>query len=119
MYPSRRIEGQFILVLLAPLAVIAAMTQFAPLDPSLRFVSNTYAVRNVCNAALSILFAIFLAIWGFIVNDKHVWRTDGGMAIFGASAIVLWQTFLGWWWWVRAGMGMGEVNEWVQHAEKR
>jgi hypothetical protein len=149
MYPSRRIEGQFIFVLLGPLAVIAAMTQFAPLDPSLRFVSNAYAVCNVCNAMLSILFAIFLAIWGFIVNGKHAWRTDGGTAIFGAgaillslastaitiayipardqfewvpgltSAIVLWQTFLGWWWWVRAGMGMGEVDEWLQRAEKR
>ena len=148
MYPSR-IEGQFIFVLLGPLAVIAAMTQFAPLDPSLRFVSNAYAVRNVCNATLSILFAIFLAIWGFIVNRKHAWRTDGGTAIFGAGAIllslastaitiayipardqfewipgltgaiVLWQTFLGWWWWVGAGMGMGEVDEWLQRAEKR
>ena len=148
MYPSR-IEGQFIFFLLGPLAVVAALTQFAPLHPNLRFVSTANAVRNVCNATLTILFAIFLAIWGFVVNRKHAWRTDGGTAIFGAGAIllsvastaltiayipsrdqfewvpgltgaiVLWQTFLGWWWWVGAGMGMGEVDEWLQRAEKR
>jgi len=148
MYPSR-IEGQFIFVLLGPLAVVAALTQFAPLHSNLRFVSNANAVRNVCNATLTILFAIFLAIWGFIVNRKYAWRTDGGTAIFGAGAIllslastaitiayipardqfewvpgltgaiVLWQTFLGWWWWVGAGMGMGEVDEWLRRAEKR
>jgi len=148
MYPSR-IEGQFIFFLLGPLAVVAALTQFAPLHPSVRFVSTANAVRNVCNATLTILFAIFLAIWGFVVNRKYAWRTDGGTAIFGAGAIVLsiastaltiayipsrdqfewvpgltgaivlWQTFLGWWWWVGAGMGMGEVDEWLRRAEKR
>ena len=148
MYPSR-IEGQFIFFLLGPLAVVAALAQFAPLHPNLRFVDTANAVRNVCNATLTILFAIFLAIWGFIVNRKDAWRTDGGTAIFGAGAIllaiastaitiayipsrdqfewvpgltgaiVLWQTFLGWWWWVGSGMGMGEVDEWLKRAEKR
>jgi len=148
MYPSR-LEGQLIFILLGPLAVVAALTQFAALHPHLGFVSTMSAIRNVCNATLTILFAISLALWGFVVNRKQAWRTDGGTAIFGAGAIllslastaitiayipsrdqfewvpgftgaiVLWQTFLGWWWWVGAGMGMGEVEEWLRRAEKR
>lgn len=148
MYPSR-LEGQVIFILLGPLAVIAALTQFVPLHPNPKIVSTASDVRNVCNATLTILFALSLAIWGFGVNRKQAWRTDGGTAIFGAgaiilslvsttftiiyipsrdqfewmpgftAAIVLWQTFLGWWWWVGAGMGMGEVEEWLRRAEKR
>jgi len=83
------------------------------------------------------------------VNRKQAWRTDGGTAAFGigailfalastaitiayipsqdqfewvpglTGAIVLWQSFLGWWWWVGAGMGITEVDEWLQRAEKR
>jgi hypothetical protein len=34
------------------------------------------------------------------------------------GAIVLWQSFLGWWW-VGSGMGIGEVDEWLSRAEKR
>jgi hypothetical protein len=148
MYPSR-LEAQLIFILLGPLAVVAALTQFAPLHPHLTFVSTMSSVRNVCNATLTILFSISLAIWGFIVNRKQAWRTDGGTAAFGigaiilalastaitiayipsqdqfewvpglTGAIVLWQSFLGWWWWVGAGMGVNEVDEWLKRAEKR
>ena len=148
MYPSR-LEAQLIFILLGPLAVVAALTQFAPLHPHLTFVSTMSSVRNVCNATLTILFSISLAIWGFIVNRKQAWRTDGGTAAFGVGAIllalastaitisyipsqdqfewvpgltgaiVLWQSFLGWWWWVGAGMGVNEVDEWLKRAEKR
>ena len=92
-------------------------------------------VRNVCNATLSLLFTIALFIWGLLVNRKQAWRTDGGTAVFGCAAlslavvstalnflyihkaeefvwlpglmwaVVLWQSFLGWWWWVGAGSG--------------
>src|SRR6266403_204651 len=148
LYPSR-LEAQLIFVLLGPLAVVAALTQFAPLYPHLEFVSTMSSVRNVCNATLTILFSISLAIWGFVVNRKQAWRTDGGTAAFGVGAIilalastaitiayipsrdqfdwipgltgviVLWQSFLGWWWWVGAGMGISEVDEWLKRAEKR
>ncbi|KAI0301091.1 hypothetical protein B0F90DRAFT_1628704 [Multifurca ochricompacta] len=148
MYPSR-LEAQLIFILLGPLAILAAVTQLAPLHPKSSFVSTASAVRNVCNATLSILFTLSLAIWGFIVNRKQAWRTDGGTAAFGVGAIllalvstaltivyipsrdqfewvtgltgavVLWQSFLGWWWWVGAGMGIGEVDEWLRRAEKR
>ena len=148
MYPSR-LEAQLIFILLGPLAVLAALTQFAPLNPHLDFISDMSSVRNVCNATLTILFSISLAIWGFVVNRKQAWRTDGGTAAFGVGAIilalastaitisyipsreqfewvpgltgaiVLWQSFLGWWWWVGAGMGISEVDEWLKRAEKR
>ena len=148
MYPSR-LEARLIFILLGPLAIIAAVTQFAPLYPHLQFVLAAGAIRNVCNATLSILFTLSLVFWGFAVNRKQAWRTDGGTAAFGVGAIlfaitstaltiayipsrdqfewipgligaiVLWQSFLGWWWWVGSGMGIGEVDEWLSRAEKR
>ena len=148
MYPSR-LEAQLILILLGPLAAVAALTQFSPFHPDLSFVSTMSNVRNVCNATLTILFSISLAFWGFVVNRKQAWRTDGGTAAFGVGAIllalastaitiayipsqdqfewvpgltgaiVLWQSFLGWWWWVGGGMGISEVDEWLKRAEKR
>ncbi len=153
MYPSR-LEAQLIFVLLGPLAILAAGMQLAPLHSSQQFNNVASAVRNVCNrnvcnATLSILFTLSLAIWGFVVNRKQAWRTDGGTAAFGAGAIllalvytaltisyipsrdqfewvpgltgavILWQSFFGWWWWVGAGMGIGEVGEWLRRSEKR
>lgn len=148
MYPSR-LEAQLIFILLGPLAIIAAGMQLAPLHPSDQFNNLANAVRNVCNATLSILFTISLLIWGFVVNRKQAWRTDGGTAAFGAGAIllalaytaltisyipsrdqfewvsgltgavILWQSFFAWWWWVGAGMGISEVDEWLRRSEKR
>jgi len=148
MYPSR-LEAQLIFILLGPLAIIAAGMQLAPLHPSDRFNNMANAVRNVCNATLSLLFTISLLIWGFVVNRKQAWRTDGGTAAFGAGAIllalaytaltisyipsrdqfewvsgltgavILWQSFFAWWWWVGAGMGISEVDEWLRRSEKR
>lgn len=80
-----------------------------------------------------------LFIWGFLINRKRAWRTDGGTGAFGAGAmalaitstavnfvevrednlswlqnllwaLVLWQSWLGFWWWVGSGMGIGEVQ---------
>ncbi|KAF8511523.1 hypothetical protein JB92DRAFT_2934067 [Gautieria morchelliformis] len=94
------------------------------------------AARNICNLTLSLLFTLSLLIWGFLVNRKSAWRTDGGTAAFGAGAlflalvstglnfltvfvtprfewlppllwaVVLWQSFLGWWWWVGSASGI-------------
>jgi len=118
-------------------------------DASASVVNYADAVRNVCNATLSFLFSASLFIWGFLVNRKQAWRLDGGTAVFGAGAlvlaimstalnilyipsqdqyawlpglmwaVVLWQSFLGWWWWVGAGMGVGEVEELLRREEKR
>ena len=112
-------------------------------------VNYSDAVRNVCNATLSFLFSASLFVWGFLVNREQAWRTDGGTAAFGAGAlalaimstvlnvlyipsqdqyvwlpglmwaVVLWQSFMGWWWWVGAGLGVGEVEELLKRGEKR
>lgn len=115
--------------------------QLLPINGSSNVNIFASAVRNVCNATLSLLFTIALFIWGLLVNRKQAWRTDGGTAAFGCAAlalalvgtalnflyvpredqyvwlpglmwaIILWQSFLGWWWWVGAGSGSGMHNE--------
>ena len=114
-----------------------------------KVVSYSDAVRNVCNATLSLLFTASLFIWGFFINRKRAWRTDGGTAAFGVGAltlailstvlnflyiptqdqydwlpgfmwaVVLWQSFLGWWWWAGAGMGVGEIDELLRRRKKK
>lgn len=114
-----------------------------------KLTSIASAVQNVCNATLSLLFTASLFIWGCFVNRKQAWRTDGGTAAFGVGAlllaiastaitfvyipskdqynwmpglmwaVILWQSFLGWWWWVGSGMGVGEVDELLRREEKR
>ena len=116
--------------------------QLLPISDSLKVNAIASAVRNVCNATLSLLFTAALFVWGFLVNRRQAWRTDGGTAVFGAAAlslavvgtalnflyvhkeedfvwlptlvwaVLLWQSFLGWWWWVGAGSGLpGEEDE--------
>ncbi|EIW80300.1 hypothetical protein CONPUDRAFT_137573, partial [Coniophora puteana RWD-64-598 SS2] len=105
-------------------------------------------VRNVCNATLSLLFTTALVLWGFVVNREQAWRTDGGTATFGAGAIILalisttlnffyiprsdqytwlpkliwavtlWQSFLGYWWWVGSGVGVREAEKRIEWEEK-
>lgn len=114
-----------------------------------KLTSIASAVQNICNATLSLLFTASLFIWGFFVNRKSAWRTDGGTAAFGIGAlmlalastaitfiyvpskdhyswmpglmwaVILWQSFLGWWWWVGSGMGAGEAEELLRREEKR
>jgi len=123
--------------------------QLLPLAYGTSVASFAADTRNVCNAALSLLFTASLVIWGFFVNRRQAWRTDGGTAAFGAGAIILaiistflnfiyipkqdqytwmpklmwavtlWQSFLGWWWWAGAGMGVREVEELLLRENKR
>ncbi|KAH8087785.1 hypothetical protein BXZ70DRAFT_899518 [Cristinia sonorae] len=148
LFPSG-LERRLIFALLGPLAIVAAVMQLLPMQDNPRITSIAYAVQNVCNATLSLLFTGALFIWGFFVNTKQAWRTDGGTAAFGAGAltlalastvitfvyiphkdqyawmpglmwaVILWQSFLGWWWWVGAGMGVGEVEDLMRREEKR
>ncbi|KAK0212435.1 hypothetical protein DFS33DRAFT_1281468 [Desarmillaria ectypa] len=134
LYPSR-LEGRLIFSLLIPLAVMAAVMQLTPISGNHQVKDVATAIRNVCNATLSLLFTVALFVWGILVNRKQAWRTDGGTAAFGCAAlslalvstalnflyipreeeyvwlpglmwaVVLWQSFLGWWWWVGAGTG--------------
>ncbi|THH16531.1 hypothetical protein EW146_g4126 [Bondarzewia mesenterica] len=148
LYPSR-LEARLIFILLGPLAIVAAIMQLMAIQYSSSVVHIADAIRNVCNATLSLLFTASLLIWGTVVNRKQAWRTDGGTAAFGVGAltlalistaitfafisakdqydwvmpltwaVMLWQSFLGWWWWVGAGMGVGEVEELLRREEKR
>ncbi|PFH52174.1 hypothetical protein AMATHDRAFT_140740, partial [Amanita thiersii Skay4041] len=160
LYPSR-LEGRLIFALLGPLALVAAVMQLIPIqaysDTDSKVLIIAAAVRNVCNATLSLLFTAALFVWGLLVNRKQAWRTDGGTAAFGTAALVLalvstalnflyvdreeeyvwlpglmwavilWQSFLGWWWWVGAGSGSGfstasdalDIKERLQRKEKR
>lgn len=122
--------------------------QLLPISGSTSANNIASAVRNVCNAALSLLFTLGLFIWGLLVNRKKAWRTDGGTAVFGCAslslavvstalnflyvhkeeefvwlpglmwAVVLWQSFLGWWWWVGAGSSGGYSMEDERIEEK-
>ncbi|KAG1760115.1 hypothetical protein EDD22DRAFT_103164 [Suillus occidentalis] len=148
LFPSN-LEARLIFGLLGPLAIISAVMQLLPIFYGMNSMPLAEDTRNVCNAALSLLFTSALIIWGFFVNREAAWRTDGGTAAFGAGAIVLalmsttlnfiyipsqdqygwmpklmwsvvmWQSFLGWWWWVGSGMGVGEVEELLMKEEKR
>jgi len=126
--------------------------QLLPISDSLKVNAIASAVRNVCNATLSLLFTAALFVWGFLVNRRQAWRTDGGTAVFGAAAlslavvgtalnflyvhkeeefvwlptlvwaVLLWQSFLGWWWWVGAGSGLAyeedEAEESLRQAKR-
>lgn len=153
LYPST-LEKRLILCLLGPLAVVSAVMQLLPIHSDPRVVSWADAVQNVCNATLSLLFTLSLVIWGFFVKRDQAWRTDGGTAAFGAGAmilafastaltfvnipnkqqyewlpaliwaIIMWQSFMGWWWWVGSGMGlhrdgMEGVEKMLRREEKR
>ena len=92
------------------------------------------ALVNICDASLALLYTSGLLIWGGFVNWRRAWRTDGSTAAFGISVLVVavcktvvsfvhiaydraywirllsatftnWQCWLGFWWWVSAGMG--------------
>ncbi|KAH8109009.1 hypothetical protein DFH11DRAFT_1630283 [Phellopilus nigrolimitatus] len=148
LYPSG-LEQRLILCLLGPLAVLSAAMELLPVQQSQTVVDVASTIRNTCNAALSLLFTAALFLWGFLVNRKQAWRTDGGTAAFGGAAltlafissalnflyiptkdqytwlpqliwvVVLWQSFLGWWWWVGGGRGVGEVEELLRREERR
>ena len=128
--------------------------QLLPIHSNAHVVYWADAVQNVCNATLSLLFTLSLIIWGFFVKRNQAWRTDGGTAAFGAGAmflafastaltfiyipskeqydwlpgliwaVIMWQSFLGWWWWVGSGMGVHQggmegVEEMLRREEKR
>ncbi|GBE80759.1 hypothetical protein BKA93DRAFT_825209 [Sparassis latifolia] len=148
LFPST-LERRLIFCLLGPLACLSAVMQMLRIHEGSKLEGLASAVQNVCNATLSLLFTGSLFVWGFLVNRKQAWRTDGGTAAFGAGAltlapmstaisflyvpskdqytwmpplmwsVILWQSFLGWWWWVGAGMGVGEIDERLQREEKR
>jgi hypothetical protein len=148
LYPSR-VEKRLIHCILGPMAVLAAVMQLIPIQSNPEINLAASSVRNVCNATLSLLFTAALVFWGAFVNRRGAWRTDGGTAAFGTAAlalavvstalnflyipsaeeyvwlpplmwaVILWQSFLGWWWWVGAGSGAEAAVTAIKRKEKK
>ncbi|KAI3617074.1 hypothetical protein CBS9595_002983 [Malassezia furfur] len=104
-------------------------------------------IQDICECTLSLLYTAALVIWGTLINRQRAWRRDGATALFGTAAIVMaliktlvsyihmayedaywillvswaltiWQSWLGFWWWVSAGMGIGEVEDRLRRQER-
>ncbi|KAG8699150.1 hypothetical protein FRC08_005482 [Ceratobasidium sp. 394] len=148
LYPSG-IEARLIFLLLGPLAIASSGMVFTSMNTDAEVRDLGDAIRNVCNSALSLLFTAALLAWGFVIHRTPAWRTDGGTAAFGIGAIilavlstvsnfaqiflnrrihwllsltwaiVLWQSFLGWWWWVGSGEGINEVEDMLDRERRR
>lgn len=102
---------------------------------------------NTANSSLTLLYTMALFIWGLTLNRSRAWRAEGGTAIFGILAltlgvlgtavnfveikedrmkwlpgvvtcILLWQSWVGFWWWVGAGMWAGEAEDVQKRREK-
>ncbi|KZS88888.1 hypothetical protein SISNIDRAFT_528646 [Sistotremastrum niveocremeum HHB9708] len=151
LYPST-LEAKLIISLLGPLALFSSFVELLPIYPSpsiyIKDIADT--IRNICNSTLSLLFAIALILWGFVINRKQAWRSDGGTGAFGGAtlmlavtgtslnflsvsnkgpylwlpgllrSVVLWQSFVGWWWWIGAGMAAGlEFEEALELKRRR
>ncbi|KAK4057657.1 hypothetical protein OIO90_001305 [Microbotryomycetes sp. JL221] len=146
LFPST-LEIKLILGLLGPLAVATAGLYFTSLAQHPAVVDLGDAIRTTANSSLTLLYTFALFIWGLTLNRKRAWRTDGGTAAFGILAmilgvmgtavnfveiredrmrwlpgvvtcILLWQSWVGFWWWVGAGMWTGEAEE-VERREAR
>ncbi len=106
------------------------------------------AIRNICNSTLTLLYTTALLIWGLLVNRRRAWRAGGGTAAFGGGSVglalintaisfteikydrlwwlpnvcwtlTIWQSWLGFWWWVSSGMGIGEVEDRQERLERK
>ncbi|GAA93507.1 uncharacterized protein L969DRAFT_52194 [Mixia osmundae IAM 14324] len=147
LFPSR-LEFKLIVLFLGPLALAAAGLAFTMLISSDQYSDLGEAMQAVCNSTLTLLYTIALLIWGLFINRKRAWRTEGGTAGFGAVSvtlaligtavnfvevkedallwlpqvvvcILLWQSWVSFWWWVGAGMYAGEVADREQRKQRR
>jgi len=117
-------------------------------DNDLKTLDLSDALINICDSSLALLYMAGLLIWGGLVNWRRAWRGDGSTAAFGAIAIIvavfktvisfvhigydrvywmrdlssiftIWQSWLGFWWWVSAGMNIGEYADRLHAKERR
>ncbi|GAA5916685.1 hypothetical protein JCM8208_003902 [Rhodotorula glutinis] len=146
LFPSA-LEARLILGLLGPLAFAVAGLYFTALSPSPAVNDLGDAIRNTANSSLTLLYTMALFIWGLTINRSRAWRAEGGTAGFGALALVLgvlgtavnfveikeermrwlpgvvtcillWQSWVGFWWWVGAGMWTGEAEDVERRRDK-
>ncbi|SGY31515.1 BQ5605_C002g01236 [Microbotryum silenes-dioicae] len=130
-----------------PLAVATAGLHFTALSPHPAVNDLGDAIRNTCNSSLTLLYTFALFVWGLTLNRSRAWRAEGGTATFGSVAMILgvlgvavnfieikedrmrwlpavidcvllWQSWVGFWWWVGAGMWTGEAED-VERREAK
>ncbi|CAH7686022.1 hypothetical protein BY996DRAFT_4554588, partial [Phakopsora pachyrhizi] len=147
LFPSA-LEKKLIIAFLGPLCVFSSSLFFTYFlnDPNLQDLGD--AIRNTATSTLSLLYTFGLIFWGFIINRKRAWETEGGTVGFGVLAmglafggtaanfievkedrlkwlpwlvntVLLWQSWAGFWWWVGAGMWSGEVAEIEKREAKK
>ncbi|KZT29604.1 hypothetical protein NEOLEDRAFT_1127313 [Neolentinus lepideus HHB14362 ss-1] len=140
LFPNRLVKS-LVFAMLVPLAVLHAVVQVLPIWSNPTVIALAPYVSSICSATLSLLFTFLLIIWAFFVNRKQAWRTEGGTAAFGVAAmalsilmtvlafvyiphkdqyewypellhaVMMWQSYVGWWWWVGAGVSVGTYPE--------
>ncbi|EPQ52643.1 hypothetical protein GLOTRDRAFT_13941, partial [Gloeophyllum trabeum ATCC 11539] len=128
LFPSKLVKN-LIFILLVPPTILHGVVQVLPVWTNPTIVSMSHYLANICSATLALLFTLMLLYWAFISNRKNAWRTEGGTAAFGVAAmllsiimtimtfvyiptkdqyewypelvhaIMMWQSYLGWWWW--------------------
>lgn len=147
LFPSA-LEVRLIFILLGPLALATAGLVYTTMSvhPAVNDLGD--AIRNTCNSSLTLLYTLALWIWGLTLNRSRAWRTEGGTASFGIVALVLgvlgttinfveikedrmrwlpgvvicimlWQSWVGFWWWVGAGMWAGEAEDVERRRDKQ
>lgn len=146
LFPSA-LEARLIFFLLGPLALATGGLYLTSLSPHAAVNDLGDAIRNTANSSLTLLYTLALFIWGFALNRSRAWRAEGGTSTFGTMALVLgvlgtavnfveikedrmrwlpgvvtcvllWQSWVGFWWWVGAGMWTGEAED-VERREAK
>ncbi|BGP12696.1 hypothetical protein JCM10213v2_000613 [Rhodosporidiobolus nylandii] len=147
LFPST-LEAKLILGLLGPLAIATCGLYFTAMSPHPAVYDLGDAIRNTANSSLTLLYTMALWIWGLTLNRSRAWRLDGGTAAFGILALVLgvlgtavnfveikeermrwlpgvvtcillYQSWVAFWWWVGAGMWAGEAEDVEKKREKK
>lgn len=133
LFPSS-LETWLIMCLLGPLALVQFASFYINLSliSNVNGILGP-TIQEICESTLSLLYTSALFSWGTMVNRHRAWRIHGVAALFGAAALLMalfktvisfvqiyyeraywimliswsltiWQSWLGFWWWVSAGM---------------
>lgn len=131
LFPSK-LESGLIIVLLGFMATVVLVMFYSPLVVPIGQ-SIAAGIQGIFECALSILYLFGFLAWSLSINRSRAWQVEGGAIPFGiatlflalaktamnlfhfayegsywilliAWALTIWQSWLGFWWWVNAGM---------------
>ncbi|WFD00998.1 hypothetical protein MYAM1_003758 [Malassezia yamatoensis] len=147
LYPST-LEVRLIIGLLAPIVLTQFALFYLHLRLHDQFVQTAYnSVQDICESSLSLLYTFALIFWSTLLNRRNAWRTEGSAIVFGIAtilvsvgktitsfvlirfqrtywilliswALTIWQSWLGFWWWVSTGMGISENQDRLKKRKK-